>query len=408
MKIVALLNSYVQGVSGGDSRFVEIMKRITKSGGVTNLTIVTSKLGMLFCEKRGLEAVYKLTTREDTVRNTALLYLHRLIAGILINLKVEKGTILYSSSHFLPDVIAACFLKHRGRRVTWVQTVFHIIPTPVLREGNYVTNFLSYSSQMISLELIKRNSDLLFVLNDQVKGYLVETGFPECRIHVVGAGINLSQIDAIQGLDSPVYDACFLGRLHRAKGVFDLLEIWKMVVSKINGAKLAMVITGSEETELALKRKIQKENLANNIFMLNLSGEDALRVMKSSKVFVFPSHEEGWGIAATEAMACGLPVIAYDLPVYKEIFGKSIATVAVKDTQSFSKEIIKLLENESYRATLGKKGRIKVLAYDWLRVASRELSIMQRALMKTSENDERTAALIPTRVCTLEPKETIC
>ena len=51
--------------------------------------------------------------------------------------------------------------------------------------------------------------------------------------------------------------------------------------------------------------------------MLAISGKDALSVVKSVLVFVFPSHEEGWGIAICEAMACGLAVVAYDLPAYE-------------------------------------------------------------------------------------------
>ena len=43
--------------------------------------------------------------------------------------------------------------------------------------------------------------------------------------------------------------------------------------------------------------------------------------MKSSKLFIFPSYEEGWGISITEAMACGLAVVCYDLKAY-DVFGK--------------------------------------------------------------------------------------
>ena len=128
--------------------------------------------------------------------------------------------------------------------------------------------------------------------------------------------------------------------------------------------------------------RIKEENLDLNVFMLSLIGKDALGIVKSSKVFVFPSHEEGWGIAICEAMACGLPVVAYDLPVYREIFKQGIATVPLKDFKRFSEEVINLLENYEERLILGKKARSQATLYDWDSVAARELSLMKNDLMR--------------------------
>ena len=132
-----------------------------------------------------------------------------------------------------------------------------------------------------------------------------------------------------------------------------------MVVSKREKAQLAIIYAGSKDLELALMKKIKEEKLETNIFMLPLTGDRALSMVKNSKVFVFPSHEEGWGIAICEAMACGLPVVAYDLPVYREIFKEGIVTVPLNDIKRFSEEVIDLLENDEKRHILGDKARIK-------------------------------------------------
>jgi len=39
---------------------------------------------------------------------------------------------------------------------------------------------------------------------------------------------------------------------------------------------------------------------------------------QGSKICLFPSYVDEWGIVPQEALACGLPVVAYDLPVYQE------------------------------------------------------------------------------------------
>ena len=103
---------------------------------------------------------------------------------------------------------------------------------------------------------------------------------------------------------------------------------------------------------------------------------------KSSEVFVFPSHEEGWGIAICEAMACGLPVVAYDLPVYREIFTQGIITVPLKDIKAFSEKVVNLLENDKERHVLGDKARSQATVYDWDTVAARELSLMKNETIR--------------------------
>jgi len=48
-------------------------------------------------------------------------------------------------------------------------------------------------------------------------------------------------------------------------------------------------------------------------------GAEKVRLLKNAGCFCMPSHYESFGQVAVEAMACGLPVVAYDLAIYDEI-----------------------------------------------------------------------------------------
>ena len=358
--------------SGGDKKFREILRRVKGFEKV----IITSKFGFDIYKKEGIKAKYFLVSKEKKKKNIFLSYFIGMTNSLFLNLEISKGDILYSTSDFLPDVLPAFVYKLRNTNAKWVANIYHVIANPTQRRGPFVTNLVSFLTQRLSFQLIKRRSDLIFVLNKSIVEQLAKLGFPKNKICVTGAGINLAHINQIPKIKEAQYDACFLGRLHPAKGIFDLIEIWKLVVSKKESARLAIIYAGSKDLELALMKKIREENLEANVFMLPLTGDDALRVVKSSKIFVFPSHEEGWGIAICEAMACGLPVVAYDLPVFREIFKQGIITVPLNDIRRFSEEVIDLLEDDGKRFALSKKAEVQASKYDWDDVASRELLLM--------------------------------
>ena len=164
INVIAFLNAYLQGVSGGDSRFVEIMKRLCEKNAV-NLTVVTSRMGKSFCKERELNAIFKVTTRENKVDSSVLLYLMRIVSSLRFTFKIENRTILYAASQFLPDVLPIYVLRHGNKNVRWVQTLYHLVPPPTRRDGSFVTNFFSFSAQKIALALVRRQADLIFVLN---------------------------------------------------------------------------------------------------------------------------------------------------------------------------------------------------------------------------------------------------
>jgi glycosyltransferase involved in cell wall biosynthesis len=77
-----------------------------------------------------------------------------------------------------------------------------------------------------------------------------------------------------------------------------------------------------------------------------VSEEEKLQLYSRAKVFIFPSIFEGFGIALTEALAAGLSVVAWKLPVFEERFGKesviSVKLVETGNTLQFAHEAVVL------------------------------------------------------------------
>jgi glycosyltransferase involved in cell wall biosynthesis len=362
-RLVVFFNSYTWGISGGDVCLLELTKRMHD----LNLLIVTSKLGKALSQAHGLNADYLLTTKEAKFKGVIRIYIMRIIKSLFLPLKVGKSDILYASSDFLPDVIPAFVRKFRNRKVKWVQKIFHIIPA-----DRPVTHY----AQRFSFFLIRRLADTVIVDNSLLRDELAYRKFDPNKIQINYPGINLADY---QGNSIPANEseAVFLGRFHQSKGIFDLVDIWRRVSAVMPQAKLCIIGGGNIQIREELKKKISQARLENNITLAGyLEKQEMIGTMKKSKVFIFPSHEEGFGIAIAEAMGCGLPVVAWDLPVYRDVFQENIIQVKENDAHSFAGEIIKLLEDSVSRRKVSEAGYEYIKRYSLDNAVNRELQIL--------------------------------
>ncbi len=374
LKFVCLLNSFVY-LSGGDIRFIEIFKRIKQS-----ITVITPITGENFCRKKRLVAMYYQTTSETYPRHIVFTYIIRIFKALSLSKdKIYRADIVYGTSDCLPDVIPCFISKKSNQNLKWVQVIHHVVPIRKIdtKIHSPIHNLISFWSQRISFFLVKKYSDLIITINPAVKKELQMMGFDANRIRVNSNGIDLKYIEKIMPDKEASYDAIFLGRLHLSKGLFDLIAIWE-IVSKKRPAKLGIIGSGDEKILHKLKKEIEKRGLTGNIDLLGyVESNKAYSIIKSSKLFVFPSHEEGFGIAILEAMACKLPVVAYDLPLYRGIYGENISKVQLGNYNQFADTIIYLLANDKLRETFGIKGLTFAKKYDWDKISQREMALFE-------------------------------
>ncbi|OGO06822.1 MAG: hypothetical protein A2Y92_01900 [Chloroflexi bacterium RBG_13_57_8] len=107
--------------------------------------------------------------------------------------------------------------------------------------------------------------------------------------------------------------------------------------------------------------------------------------MTSSAVFLFPSYYEAVPLSVIEAMACGLPVVAYDLPVYASHFPGGIVKVPIGDKRAFARAVLDVLSDDARRQKLISEGLSIVPRYTWEMAA--ENLIMAAEKVKKCKND---------------------
>lgn len=374
------------GKTGGLVRLVEILKRLDGADG-PEIFLISSDENYANCfRSSGIEFKFRPVKSKLRFENMAGLFLKSLFlivkAFFVLELDFleskDREVILYSSSDLFWEAVPAYLFKVRRKNIKWVQVIHHIYPDWKKRPGNKITGYFGRYLQKFSFRLARKKADKVIVLNNIVKNDLVRMGFPGDKIFISSNGIDIDLFEKMEKSEL-VYDGVFLGRLNHSKGIADLVEIWKNVAREIPGAKLAVIGGGSTETKNRMLKRISDFDLKKNVDLLGfLEDEKAYPILKSGKVFLFPSHEEGWGIAVAEAMACGLPVASWNLPAFREIFENYTFQIEENYIDKFSNQVIALLKDERLRAQIGKSGKEFIKKYSWEEAARKEFEIISQ------------------------------
>jgi glycosyltransferase involved in cell wall biosynthesis len=113
-----------------------------------------------------------------------------------------------------------------------------------------------------------------------------------------------------------------------------------------------------------------------------VSEDEKRQILSESRLFLAPSYEEGWGISVCEALASGVPVVAYRLPVLDELFDSAYLGAAPGDTDGLAQLATRVLTDETVAGELAERGVATAQRYDVDRVANAELELILTRLQQ--------------------------
>jgi glycosyltransferase involved in cell wall biosynthesis len=113
----------------------------------------------------------------------------------------------------------------------------------------------------------------------------------------------------------------FLGRLHAKKGCDLLIQAFARIAALDDRLTLVMAGPDRSNLQVSLQKTAEELGIAERICWPGmLSGDLKWGALHSAEVFILPSHQENFGIAVVEALACGLPVlISNKVNIWQEI-----------------------------------------------------------------------------------------
>jgi glycosyltransferase involved in cell wall biosynthesis len=156
------------------------------------------------------------------------------------------------------------------------------------------------------------------------------------------------------GLDPGAPVALCVGRLVRQKGQLELARRWERVRARAPGATLVLVGDGPHRAAIAACR-------APDVLLAGAT--DRVRAWyAAADVCVQPSRWEGMSYVTLEAMASGLPVVAFDVGGMRPALGDGGHLVEPGDHARFVDAVSELLSDGAARAALGARNRARAVA----------------------------------------------
>jgi glycosyltransferase involved in cell wall biosynthesis len=171
------------------------------------------------------------------------------------------------------------------------------------------------------------------------------------------------------GIEAPF--VLFVGTITPRKGPDILLDAINTLEEDGNIGEFSFVFAGNQEIEKEFAAELgeRAENLATKIHFPGFVSLEELKALYGScDIFALPSHEEGWGMVITEAMASESPIVATNVSgIPEQVYnGENGYIIEPNNPNSLAKKLKLLMENRQKRQVMGGKSReIAVSQFSW-------------------------------------------
>jgi len=199
------------------------------------------------------------------------------------------------------------------------------------------------------------------------------------EVHVLHTGLALAAwIRRQPPRPGPITVVC-VTRLYAHKRTDELLRAIPRVLAASQRA-LRFVIVGDGPDRRKLERLARRLGIAaTTSFTGALSRPEVARILERSHVFVLPNPDEAFGIAALEARALGLPVIARSASGARDLVSHLRDGLLCDTVDDMARAITRLCDDDVLRAALARQAPVGLDAFGWPAALDRHLAIYQQA-----------------------------
>jgi glycosyltransferase involved in cell wall biosynthesis len=282
--------------------------------------------------------------------------------------------IVHAESHlFLPSVQA--LRKAKELNIPFVLTIHGVFANRGLVINTTQKSYLHFISRTFK----KANRIICLTKSDACE--IARYGFPEDKIRLVPNAVDTQRFRP--GCEQNDNLVLWVGRFVPEKGLEHLIKAAKIVASKKNNVKFLLIGYGP------LKNKIMQLAAEYGLlgvsvyFSDSMSRDEISKIMRKAAFLAFPSLKEGMPLSVLEALACGLPIIGFNVSGLNELVvnGENGLLVQPRNNEALANAIICLLNDKALRTKLSDRARqLAVEKYQWPTVLSALENVYDEAI----------------------------
>ena len=240
------------------------------------------------------------------------------------------------------------------------------------------------------LRRVYARTDAIACISRVLKDEALAFGIPADRVHLLPNAIDMVRFSPLAAAErherrrvlgfTPDHVVCaYIGRLSREKGVLELVEAW----NGVQPSSATLLLAGPDmpgspwDAGPGARSFVDTHGLTNSVRFLGAT-DDVASVLQIADIAVQPSHFEALGLAAIEALACGVPVVASRVGGLPDFVhdGENGRLVPPKDPTALASAIRSLVTDAATRASLAAHARASVADYDERTVFARMMDVL--------------------------------
>jgi glycosyltransferase involved in cell wall biosynthesis len=256
--------------------------------------------------------------------------------------------------YFLPEMVRSSFLK---RFIT------------------EMPNIVERADRIITVSETSKNDILKIFKIDRAKIVVIPSA-PAGSYRLFPKQDTKQKLACRYGIKKPYL--LYVGGLNPRKNIMELIYAYSKIYRDLPGGQKLLILGPDGKHSDRLQLLVKSLNLEQEVvFPGFIKSEDLPLFYNGADLFVYPSLYEGFGLPPIEAMACGTPVITSNVSSLPEVVGDAALQINPYDTLALANGIFRVLNDESLRESLIKKGLKHSRKYNWNRIATQILSVYQ-------------------------------
>ncbi|MDE2084288.1 MAG: glycosyltransferase [Xanthomonadaceae bacterium] len=268
----------------------------------------------------------------------------------------------------VPQGILAALSIGRGKRAALAIT----------SHGTDLFAFNSAPMRRIKRRVLNKAA-VVTVVSEALREAAAGLGVDTDKIHVAPMGVDLqSRFTPDRRIERSASELLFVGRLAPSKGLNVLLDAMPGILASRPDVSLTIAGFGPEES--ALRAQATRLGVAEKVAFIGAIQQSALPdLYRRAAVFIAPyvrttsGEQEGFGLTIVEAIGCGCPVVATDMPGLRDIFGAHAGhMVEPGSANALAAVVMRLLDDPVVARQRAEEQRRRIVAkFDWIVVTER-------------------------------------